>query len=56
MNIPRLRAARRSIAYLYADLISTPATKQYLTEALSAVRYYALFTNEGRHIYSQNLA
>jgi AbiU2 len=56
MNIPLLRAAGRSVAYLYTDLIGAPGTKQYLPDArLSAGRYYALFANEGRCIYSHDM-
>jgi hypothetical protein len=56
MDIPLLRASRRSVAYLYTDLIIAPDTKQYLPDAwLSAGRYYALFANEGRRVYSQKV-
>lgn len=56
MNIPLLRASGRSVACLYTDLTTSPITKQYLPDArLSAGRYYALFANEGRHVYYQQL-
>jgi len=57
MNIPLLRTSARSVMYLYTELTTAPETKQYLPDApLSAGLYYALFANEGRHIYSQKLS
>jgi hypothetical protein len=56
MDIPLLRISRRSVAYLYTNLVTAPQTKQHVPDArFSAARYYLLFTNEGRHVYSQEI-
>jgi hypothetical protein len=50
-NIPRLRMALRSAAYLYDHLRSDPIAKQYLPEAqLSASEFYAIMY---RHAYQE---
>lgn len=50
-NIPRLRTALRSAAYLYDHLRNDPIAKQYLNDAqLSASEFYAIMY---RHAYQE---
>jgi hypothetical protein len=52
MHIPRLRLARKCVAYLYDYLLRIEDNRNVLHDAeRSAARFYAVWVREGRYVY-----
>jgi hypothetical protein len=54
MHIPRLRLARKSVAYLHDYVLAHEDDGGFFPEAPSrAARFYTLYANEGRGVYAE---
>lgn len=54
MQIPRLRLARRSVAYLHDYVLEHEDDGGFFPEVpLSSARFYSLYANEGKVVYAE---
>ncbi len=54
MHIPRLRLARRSVAYLHDYVLAHEDDSGFFPEAPpNAARFYTLYANEGKGVYAE---
>lgn len=56
MQIPRMRLARQSVAYLYDYLLAHEDDGGFFPEAPSrAARFYQLYANEAKGVYAERM-